>query len=151
VKTRPKIVVRSLQRKLWLDGYALQRFAVEALRLCLQIRPRRRTELKRLSEISVLLVGNRSMSVLHRQFLGKSGATDVLTFQHGEIFINVEIARQQAHRFGSQFEREVRLYLVHGLLHLHGFDDQAPAQARKMERTQRKILRQASRVDLARE
>jgi probable rRNA maturation factor len=145
VKRRPRITIRSLQRKLPLDGSALERFATEALRLCLQIRRRKQTELQKATEISVLLVGNRRMSALHRQFLGQSGATDVLTFQHGEIFINVEIAREQAQRFGSSLEREMRLYLVHGLLHLHGFDDRTPTEAKKMRQVQSKVLRQASR------
>lgn len=143
--------MRSLQRKIWLDGSALQQFAMEALRLCLQISRRKRTELQKLSEISVLLVGNRRMSDLHRQFLGRSGPTDALTFQHGEIFINVEIAGEQAQRFANPLDHEVRLYLVHALLHLHGFDDRTPAQAKKMRQMQGKILRQASRGDLARE
>jgi probable rRNA maturation factor len=146
VKTRPKIEVRSLQRKISVEPYALQRFAAEALRLCLQIRRRKRSDLQKLSEVSVLLASNRRMSSLHRQFLGTSQPTDVLTFQHGEIFINVAIAREQAERFGNPFEREVRLYLVHGLLHLHGFDDRTPAQAKKMRQRQSRILSQASRV-----
>jgi probable rRNA maturation factor len=151
VRITPKIAVRSLQRKIWLDGDALQQFATRAVRLCLQIPRRKRTELEKLSEISVLLVGNRRMSALHRHFLGKPGPTDVLTFHHGEIFINVEMGREQAQRCENRFGRELRLYLVHGLLHLHGFDDRTPAQAKKMGRMQSKILRQASRVDLARE
>jgi probable rRNA maturation factor len=146
VKTGPRVTLRNLQRKIPFDGCALQRFATEALRLCLQIRRQKRTEVQKLSEISVLLVGNRRMSALHRQFLGQSAATDVLTFHHGEIFINVEVAREQGRRFGGSMEREVRLYLVHGLLHLHGFDDQTPTEAKKMERVQSRILREASRI-----
>jgi rRNA maturation RNase YbeY len=40
--------------------------------------------------------------------------------------------------------RELQLYIVHGLLHLHGFGDRTPAEARKMRRTQEKILRDCS-------
>jgi rRNA maturation RNase YbeY len=40
--------------------------------------------------------------------------------------------------------RELQLYIVHGLLHLHGFDDRTPAEARKMKNTQDRILRSAS-------
>jgi probable rRNA maturation factor len=145
VKASPKITVLNLQRKIRLDRDALQRFATEALRLCLQIRRREPTDLQNLLEISVLLVSNRRMSALHRQFLGRAETTDVLTFHHGEIFIAVEMAREQARRFVSSFDREVRLYLVHGLLHLHGFEDRTPAQATKMRQMQSKILRQAAR------
>jgi len=39
--------------------------------------------------------------------------------------------------------RELQLYIVHGLLHLHGFDDRTPDEARKMEKIQEKILNRA--------
>ncbi len=80
------------------------------------------------------------MSRLHRQFLGQTGPTDVLTFQHGEIFISVEIAKRHARMFENPFPRELQLYIVHGLLHLHGFDDQTKDGARKMKKVQEKIL-----------
>jgi len=80
---------------------------------------------------------------LHRKFLGQSGATDVLTFQHGEIFISVDTARRYARAFGNSLLRELKLYIVHGLLHLHGFDDRTPADAKRMKNTQEKILRSA--------
>jgi probable rRNA maturation factor len=83
------------------------------------------------------------MVLLHRKFLGQSGSTDVLTFQHGEIFISVETARRHAQAFGNSLTRELKLYIVHGLLHLHGFDDQTPPQASKMKTAQEKILRSA--------
>ena len=83
------------------------------------------------------------MSRLHREFLSQTGPTDVLTFHHGEIFISVEMAKRQARVFGNSLVRELQLYIVHGLLHLHGFDDRTPAEARKMEEIQEKILNRA--------
>jgi len=80
------------------------------------------------------------MSRLHRQFLGQTGPTDVLTFLHGEIFISVETAKRHARMFENPFTRELQLYIVHGLLHLHGFDDRKRTDARKMERMQKRIL-----------
>jgi len=81
--------VHNLQRALRIDLPALQKSAEKILELVLRIRAGRRTQLRRLDEISVLLISDRRMAWLHRQFLGQSGATDVLTFQHGEIFISV--------------------------------------------------------------
>ena len=69
----------------------------------------------------------------------QTGSTDVLTFQHGEIFISVETAKRHARLFGNSLNRELCLYIVHALLHLHGFDDRTPAAARKMEAMQNKI------------
>jgi probable rRNA maturation factor len=97
--------------------------------------------LRKLNEIFIWLVSDRRMALLHRKFLGQSGPTDVLTFQHGEIFISVDTARRQARAFENPLLRELKLYIVHGLLHLHGFDDQTPAEARRMRNAQEKILR----------
>jgi probable rRNA maturation factor len=83
------------------------------------------------------------MSRLHRQFLGQSGPTDVLTFHHGEIFVSAETAKRHALVFGNPLVGELQLYIVHGLLHLHGFDDRTPTEARKMNSTQERILRAA--------
>jgi len=75
----------------------------------------------------------------------QTGPTDVLTFQHGEIFISVETAKKHARVFGNSLTSELCLYIAHGLLHLHGFDDRTQAAARKMKAMQKKILRDCSR------
>ena|SRR5438094_807747 len=137
----PRITVQSLQRKIPLNVGELENFAATAVQCCLKLRQRKQTELRNLREVFVWLISDRRMALLHRQFLGKTGPTDVLTFQHGEIFISVETARRHAHAFGNSLMRELKLYIVHGLLHLHGFDDQTPAEARKMQRMQQRILR----------
>jgi probable rRNA maturation factor len=137
----PRVSVRNRQRKISVDAAELQKFAAEAVRRCLRLPQQKRTELTRLREIFVWLISDRRMARLHRQFLGQTGPTDVLTFQHGEIFISVETAKRHATVFGNLLVRELQLYVVHGVLHLHGFDDQTRSGARKMQRTQEKILR----------
>jgi probable rRNA maturation factor len=141
----PEISIRNLQRKISVNAVGLEKFAARAVRHCLQLRKRKQTDLSKLPTIFVWLISDRRMSQLHRQFLGETGSTDVLTFQHGEIFISVETARRQARVFGNSLMRELQLYIVHGLLHLHGFGDRTPAEARKMRRTQEKILSDCSR------
>ncbi len=140
----PEITVRNLQRKVPVDVVDLEMFARNAAELCLRLPRRKKTDLAQLREISVLIVSDRKIASLHRQFMNESGPTDVITFQHGEIFVGVESARRNARRFGNAFERELRLYVVHGLLHLHGFDDRNAASARTMRVVQRKILATAT-------
>ena len=142
----PKITVRNLQRKVAVDVVDLETFARKALPLCLRLPHRKKTDLVQLREISVLIVSDCKIASLHRQFMKESGPTDVITFQHGEIFISAESAHRNARRFGNARARELRLYVVHGLLHLHGFDDRDSASARKMRSVQRKILTEASRL-----
>jgi probable rRNA maturation factor len=138
--TVPEIMVHNLQRKISVNVDELEKFAVNAVRNSLQLHHRQRTDLRKLSEIFIWLISDRRMTLLHRKFLGQSRSTDVLTFQHGEIFISVDTARRHARAFGNSLLRELQLYIVHGLLHLHGFDDQTPSRANKMKAAQERIL-----------
>ena len=140
----PQISVRNLQRNIRVDVVDLEKFAAKAVKLCLDLPGNKKTELEELPKISVLIVSDRKIASLHKQFMNESGPTDVITFQHGEIFISAEMARRNARRFKNSLGQELRLYLVHGLLHLHGFDDRDPESARKMEGVQRKILAKAT-------
>jgi probable rRNA maturation factor len=139
-----RVIVRNLQRKVPVDVVDLENFARKALVLCLDLPSRKRTDLQRLDEVSVLIVSDRRMASLHRRFMNEAGSTDVITFQHGEIFVSAEIAQQNTRRFGTSLIREVSLYIVHGLLHLHGFDDRTKAGARKIQMMQQKILTKAA-------
>src|SRR5438128_4920881 len=142
--TAPDIFVCNRQRKIRVNVAKLQDFATRAVRKSLQLRDEENTDLRRLDAVFVWLVSDRRMASLHRQFLNQTGPTDVLTFQHGEIFISVETARRHARVFGNSLARELRLYIVHGLLHLHGFDDRNRVDAREMERMQKRILTAAN-------
>jgi probable rRNA maturation factor len=142
--TVPEITVHNLQRKISVNVAELEKFAGNAVKRSLQLQKRKRTDLRKLREVFVWLISDRRMALLHRKFLGQSEPTDVLTFQHGEIFVSVDTARRHARAFGNPLVRELKLYIVHGLLHLHGFDDQTPSKAHKMKAVQEKILRTCS-------
>jgi len=131
----------NLQRKISVNVAELEKFAFNAVQHSLQLRQRQRTDLRKLSEIFIWLISDRRMALLHRKFLGQSGPTDVMTFQHGEIFISVDTARRHARAVENSLLRELKLYIVHGLLHLHGFDDQTPSEAHRMKAAQEGILR----------
>ena len=144
MKSTFQVSVRNVQRKITFNVVELEMFARKAAVLCLRLPRKKKTDLKTLGEISIVIVSDRRMASLHRRFMNERGPTDVITFQDGEIFINAEMAKRNARRFGNSLARELRLYVVHGLLHLHGFDDRDPAGARKMEGVQRKILAKAA-------
>ena len=79
-------------------------------------------------EVNVLLTSNREMRVLNRKFRKKDKPTDVLSFPAseavggGDIAISAEIASEQARRLGHTLEQELKVLLLHGLLHLAGYD-----------------------------
>src|SRR6267143_5840509 len=135
----PEIMVHNRQRTIRVPVAALQEFARRALVECLKIPRKKRSGLASLTDLSVILVSNRRMTQLHRRFLHLPGPTDVITFQNGEIFIGTEMARANARRFGNSLEGELHLYIAHGLLHLHGFDDKTSAGAAEMDRVQKKL------------
>ena len=84
--------------------------------------------------VSVLLTNSRELRVLNRQFRGKDKPTDVLSFPSevagarrflGDVAISVEIAAQNAKRLGHSTADEVKILILHGLLHLAGYDHEA--------------------------
>lgn len=135
------IRVYNRQRQLRVPLAALQDIAPRALAACrTQIRPG--AALAALEEIEVSLVSDRAITAVHRQFLGDATATDVITFQHGELIVSAETAAANARRFEISLFRELTLYIVHGLLHLAGYDDLTPRAARQISQLQQRLLQQ---------
>ena len=146
-RTPPPIEVRNVQRTIRVSTDRLQRFANTACALVWKHK-RPRAEVASVPEITVLIVSDRRMAALHKEFCGLAAPTDVLTFQHGEIVISAETAVRQARMFHSNLVCEIQLYLLHGLLHLAGFDDLATNQRRQMHRLQKKLLATIRRTRL---
>jgi probable rRNA maturation factor len=146
-RTPPPIEVRNVQRTIRVSTGSLQRFANIACALVWK-RKRPRAEIASVPEITVLIVSDRRMAELHNEFCGLNGPTDVLTFRHGEIVISAETAARQARTFHSNLMAEIRLYLLHGLLHLRGFNDVASHERKQMHRLQKKLLATALRTRL---
>ncbi len=140
------IQLRNAQRAVAVDARELERFAQLVFPHCCESPSARLDLVDALPEISVVLVSDRRIATLHRQFMQIAGPTDVLTFQHGEIVISAETARENAERFGVSIEEELRLYIVHGFLHLLGFDDRTAKDARQMETAQAGVLRRMERL-----
>ncbi len=97
-------------------------------------------------DLSIAFLDDEQISRVHEQFMNDPSPTDVITFPGdpamdfaGEICVSVEHADSNAKNGGS-FARELSLYLVHGYLHLAGFDDTVPDLKRKMRRAERKAL-----------
>jgi rRNA maturation RNase YbeY len=108
--------------------------------------------------LSVLFAGDHVVRTLNRQYRGKDRTTDVLSFALregpfanlqpeflGDIIISVPVAAKQAREAGHSLAREIELLLVHGLLHLLGYDhERGPAEARKMRRKERLLMKETA-------
>lgn len=140
----PRITVRNSQRKIPVDLRPLREFAGRALQRSMQVSQRSGSAFAALEEIGVTIVSDARMAALHQRFLSIAAPTDVITFQHGEIIVSAETARRNAGEYRTSPEHEIRLYMIHGILHLMGFDDTTPAAARTMAKTQQAILAAAT-------
>ena len=95
-------------------------------------------------EIGLTLVGEREMARINRAYLGHEGSTDVITFDHGsagrrlhgELFVSVADAVRQGGEFGVPWTEELLRYVIHGALHLAGYDDLSPAPRRRMKQAE---------------
>ncbi len=76
-------------------------------------------------EVSILITGDRTMRSLNRRFRRKNKTTDVLSFprpEGGDIAISAPLARKNAARYGHALREEMKVLILHGLLHLSGHD-----------------------------
>lgn len=104
-------------------------------------------ELGASGEVRVRVVGDAEMAAAHALYKGVKGTTDVLTFELGEgpeldtdIMVCIDEAIRRSGELGHPPEREVLLYVVHGMLHCMGFDDGTREEAARMHRREDEVL-----------
>ena len=96
--------------------------------------------LPELTIVEVSLVSDEKIAEVHASFMDDPSVTDVITFHHGEILISLDTALRVAGELEQLPLRETCLYLVHGLLHLHGYRDGEESERRCMHELQDGIL-----------
>ena len=136
-----KISLSHNARSVPYDHELLERLTEAAIPHCLALAKKNNAELAALGGVEISILGSRAMAKVHRDFLNIPGATDVITFPYGEILVCAHIAAARAPEFGHSTTEELALYIIHGLLHLSGFDDLTPAEAEKMAVAQQEILK----------
>jgi len=101
------------------------------------------------AHVSIALIDDRRIEVLNRRYLNHQGPTDVISFPLsepeepelvGQLVISAEPAAREAGRLGVDPTDELLLYIVHGALHLVGYDDQSDADRARMRRLERRHL-----------
>jgi len=108
------------------------------------------------TSLEVNFVGEKAIRALHDDFLRDPSATDVITFDLGAtpwpgrpegrrlaaIAVCVPVAQNYARRHGASLREELHRLVIHGVLHLLGYDDQTAAAKKRMRRRENEILRQ---------
>lgn len=116
-------------------------------------------------ELSITLVDNEKIQEINRDYRSIDQVTDVISFAIednddeefwdffeeedfpiprllGDIFISIDRTKEQAKDYGHSFERELGFLVVHGFLHLNGYDHQTEAEEKEMFALQEKILKE---------
>ncbi|MCR4315179.1 MAG: rRNA maturation RNase YbeY [Planctomycetes bacterium] len=108
-------------------------------------------------QLSVSIVTAMAIREVHREFMNDDTVTDVIAFDYietaeddaidGELIVCSEVARAESSRRGIPFRRELLRYVVHGLLHLRGYDDHTPAGRKRMRDKERRVLKKLGMWD----
>ena len=141
------VALTNAQREAPVDLQAMERLARCAVR---------RLEIRQRGRLAVTFVGSQAIRSVNQRFLRHNRITDVITFRYdgrrksrtgprpeeivGEILIAPAEARRYARTHGVRYRQELARYVVHGLLHWLGHDDQTPTQQRQMRRREDRIL-----------
>lgn len=138
---QPKVYVQNRQKLLKIPLKTIRSVARTALLECKVCTP-----------LSLVFVDSEYMQKLNRTYTGRDHTTDVLAFPIrdaddppdiplGEVFVNIQLATERAEEESSSAEKEALLYLVHGILHLVGYDDKTPQQRRTIRQKETEILK----------
>lgn len=109
-------------------------------------------------EISLAFVDNTTIHRLNKRYLDDDEPTDVLSFPlsephartlSGELVIGAEVALAQADERGYDVHAELALYVIHGLLHLCGYDDKTGSGAAEMRERETRYLKQLGLPEIA--
>jgi len=106
-----------------------------------------KAERARSRELNIVFVTDRAMKRLNKKFLSRTGTTDVISFrlddhQHieGEVYVNLDQAERQAREFQIKNRAEVGRLVVHGVLHVIGYEDDTTHKRKVMQTLEDKYL-----------
>ncbi len=161
----PTVSISNRQRKHKVDSNAVvamaENLATQVCRNledspCKWLSKRNVREIEGRGVFNLVLVSDKKIRELNRLWRGFDKATDVLSFpmeteipekslpyEIGEIIVSMDTASAQAEEFGHSFERELAFLIVHGMLHVLGFDHETKEEEKEMFGRQRKILKAA--------
>ena len=137
-----EVAVFNRQRAVALPLARLEKLASAASVACQPYPGRAPSQLVEIRGAEISVVSDRAIARVHREFMNVPGATDVITFPHGEIVVSATTAARQSAEHGESVGRELARYIVHGFLHLHGHLDAEAEDAAAMWHAQEKVLDQ---------
>ncbi|SKC59745.1 rRNA maturation RNase YbeY [Bacteroidales bacterium WCE2004] len=105
------------------------------------------SEMRRLGAINIIFCSDRYILDVNMKYLQHDYFTDIITFDYcekdvlsGDLFISIDSVRENALFYGTEFENELNRVMVHGLLHLIGYDDHTEEDIAEMRRKENYYL-----------
>ena len=141
----PEVQVYQAQQDHEVDLEWLHEAINRAVPLCMAHAKGDSPPLLALQEIEASIVTDDAIGKVHEDFLGDPTPTDVITFHHGEIIVSADTAAREGPAHGHSLDEELLLYLIHGLMHLAGWDDHEPKEAAEMKLRQEAVLGKVKR------
>ncbi len=97
------------------------------------------SEIRRMGDVSIIFCSDPYILDINLKYLQHDYFTDIITFDYcegdkisGDLFISVDSVRENAVQYGTEFEDELNRVMVHGILHLIGYDDHTKADQKTM-------------------
>jgi len=126
------IVVKNLNKKFRINEKFIKKIAADILSI-----------LKKKKGLEIIFLGDKEIKPLNRKYKKRNAPTDVLSFELGElgeIVISSDMALKNSAIFHTSFEKEMVLYVIHGILHLFGYDDGTTREKMRMSKKEDAIL-----------
>ncbi|MBI5124522.1 MAG: rRNA maturation RNase YbeY [Candidatus Omnitrophica bacterium] len=128
-------VVRNANNRFKLNERYIKKIVAEILKILKKTRK---------IDLEIVFLSDKEIRRFNKRYKHSDGSTDVLSFDLGscgQILISSDTALSNSSIFNTPFEEEVVLYVIHGILHLFGYDDETEAQKRKMSKKESAILK----------
>tara|TARA_B100000900_G_C20367267_1_gene628856 strand:- start:336 stop:752 length:417 start_codon:yes stop_codon:yes gene_type:complete len=105
-------------------------------------------EKKFAKEINFIFCNDNYLQKINEKYLQHTELTDVITFDHsqkekliGDIYISTERVKENASKFNTTFKSEIARVMIHGILHLIGYDDKSKIEKKRMREMENKFLK----------
>jgi len=103
-------------------------------------------------ELGIAFLSDAAIRPINKRYRHRDRATDVLSFELGpcaQILISSDTALKNSGIFNTSFEEEIILYVIHGILHIIGYDDGTAEEKRRMSKKERMVLNKLCRTDFS--
>ena len=111
------------------------------------------SEIRKIGDINIMFCSDNYILDVNMKYLQHDYFTDIITFDYcegkvlsGDLFISVDSVRENSIEFGTDFEEELHRVIVHGVLHLIGYDDHTEADKKLMRQKENYYLQMRSQI-----